>query len=87
MFFILLMIEIAGIITGAMLLGNQMELYGWITLGVSITLLILTILYYSLRDKNKLSNDCGNSFLWFGDCDCDGPKGFDCDGPDCDCSP
>lgn len=91
MFFILLTLEIAALIVGIKLLLEGLMLWGGITLGIAILSMISTVYYYKLRHSrifNDCSNsDCGSGFWWFGDCDCDGPKGFDCDTPDCDCSP
>lgn len=74
MFFISISLMITAFITGGVLLGKGMNLYGGISLAIGGVLFLFILFYYGLSKKKRKKFDCTPDF----DCDF-----FDCDGPDC----
>jgi len=80
MFFIFIMVELICFILGIKLFEVNMQMEGWIAIGVGIALFFIMLVYYIRKKKGK---SCDMDWPYF-DCDfidC----GIDGHGLDCDC--
>jgi hypothetical protein len=87
MFFLLLTGMIISFVVGTRLLLNGEMVFGILATVLGILLLLFVLFYYGRKKDRKKKNDCTPDCPTF-DCGPDCDRKSDCDGgPDCDCGP